>query len=184
MQLTSEHFERTYAGKVQGAMNFRGALDMSALDFLVLFSSISSTFGIARQGSYAAENATLDALAGYWRGFDEPVWSVQWGPWREVGMLANSGGADRVIKVWDLTTMDQIATLAGHRSFVTALQVAKGDNILYSASSDKTLCEWDLQTYERRRVLTGHKGGLYSLAVHHGRACSGSLDATIRVWDP
>ena len=80
--------------------------------------------------------------------------------------------------------MDQIATLAGHRSFVTALQVAKGDNILYSASSDKTLCEWDLQTYERRRVLTGHKGGLYSLAVHHGRACSGSLDATIRVWDP
>ena len=76
--------------------------------------------------------------------------------------------------------MDQIATLAGHQSFVCALQANAG--CLYSASSDKTLAVWSLATYEQLRVLTGHRGGLYSLAVHTGRACSGSLDGTVRVW--
>ena len=91
-----------------------------------------------------------------------------------------SASADSLIKVWDLTTMDQIATLAGHQSFVCALQANAG--CLYSASSDKTLAVWSLATYEQLRVLTGHRGGLYSLAVHTGRACSGSLDGTVRVW--
>ena len=76
--------------------------------------------------------------------------------------------------------MDQIATLRGHQSFVCALQ-ADG-RLLYSASCDKTLAVWRLDTYERLRVVSGHRGGLYSLAVHDGRACSGSLDETIRVW--
>ena len=91
-----------------------------------------------------------------------------------------SASADTLIKVWDLGTMDQLACLAGHQSFVCALCVASG--CLYSASSDKTLGVWSLATYARLRVLTGHRGGLYSLTVREGRACSGSLDGTIRVW--
>ena len=93
-----------------------------------------------------------------------------------------TAAADGLIKAWDLRTYDQLATLAGHHSFVCALQ-ASGDR-LYSASSDKTLAVWCLATYERLRVLTGHRGGLYSLAlVRGGRACiSGSLDGTMRVW--
>ena len=92
-----------------------------------------------------------------------------------------SASADRLIKVWDLDTADQLATLSGHQSFVCALQAAKG--LLYSASCDKTLAVWRLDTYERLRVLSGHSSGLYSLAIDaRGRVCSGSLDATIRVW--
>ena len=76
--------------------------------------------------------------------------------------------------------MSQIASLVGHQSFVCALQESNG--CLLSASCDKTLGVWCLTTYEKLRVLNGHKGGLYSLTVHMGRACSGSLDETIRVW--
>ena len=66
------------------------------------------------------------------------------------------------------------------RGMLGALQAAAG--YLYSASSDKTLAIWDLGTYARLRVLNGHRGGLYSLALHKGHACSGSLDSTIRLW--
>ena len=99
---------------------------------------------------------------------------------RAEALRAFSASADRLIKVWDLDTFDQLASLAGHQSFVCALQTT--DTCLYSASSDKTLAVWSLDTYARLAVLTGHRGGLYSLAVHAGRACSGSLDGTIRVW--
>jgi WD40 repeat protein len=91
-----------------------------------------------------------------------------------------SASADRLIKAWNLATQDQITTLAGHRSFVCALQRVRG--VLFSASCDKTLAAWDLHTYERLHVFTGHRGGLYSLVTHEGRAITGSLDATIRVW--
>ena len=91
-----------------------------------------------------------------------------------------SASADRLIKAWDLDTMDQIATLRGHCSFVCALRAAGG--YLFSASSDKTLAMWCLRTYQRLRVLHGHSGGLYSLVVHRGCVISGSLDRTLRVW--
>merc|ERR1719506_2337899 len=94
-QLTQAHFEKSYAAKVHGAMNLHDAVDMATLDFLVLFSSVASTFGSAGQGNYAAANAALDALAARWRGFGERVWSVQWGFWREVGMAAQKGMAER-----------------------------------------------------------------------------------------
>ena len=70
--------------------------------------------------------------------------------------------------------------MRGHASFVTALQA--GVACLYSASSDKTLAVWSLATYARLHVLSGHRGGLYSLCMHRGRACTGSLDGTVRVW--
>lgn len=91
-----------------------------------------------------------------------------------------SASADTRIKVWDVDTMDQLQTLAGHRSFVCALQAARG--LLYSASSDNTCAVWRLDTYKRVHVLSGHQKGVYSLAFHLGRLCSGSLDTTVRVW--
>jgi WD40 repeat protein len=92
-----------------------------------------------------------------------------------------SAAADRLIKAWDLNTTDQLATLSGHQSFVCALQASRG--LLYSASCDQTLAVWRLSTYERLRVFSGHRGGLYSLTIDaDGRACSGSLDATVKVW--
>ena len=91
-----------------------------------------------------------------------------------------SGSADRLIKVWDLHTLECTHWLEGHRSFVCALQSCRG--VLFSASSDKVCIAWDLRTLQRLRTFDGHTSGVYALAILGGHVCSGSLDETVRVW--
>ena len=57
-----------------------------------MFSSLSSVFGHAGQGNYAAANAFLDALAWHRRAHGMPALTVNWGYLGEVGYLA--GGAE------------------------------------------------------------------------------------------
>lgn len=77
------------APKLQGTLVLEGALAGQPLDFLVLFSSISSFAGLAGQVDYAAANAFLDAYAQerFTRDATFTV-AVNWSQWQEVGMAA------------------------------------------------------------------------------------------------
>ncbi len=88
LQLTPERILSLMAPKVHGAWNLHELTSEFPLDFFVLFSSAASLVGTPGQGSYAAANAFLDALARYRRGRGLPALSVQWGPWAGVGMAA------------------------------------------------------------------------------------------------
>lgn len=55
---------------------------------LILFSSIASLLGLPGQGSYAAGNAFLDAIAAYRRAMGGRATSINWGPWRDIGLAA------------------------------------------------------------------------------------------------
>ncbi|MFD4354067.1 SDR family NAD(P)-dependent oxidoreductase [Nocardia sp. NPDC058518] len=82
-----------YGAKVRGARNLRSVF--APLEFLVLFSSAAATFGSAGQGSYAAANATLDALAESWSARGERVLSIQWGAWSDAGMAVRHDAVAR-----------------------------------------------------------------------------------------
>ena len=88
VQQTDDRFESGLAAKRAGAQNLHAGTQDQPLDFFVMFSSIASVFGSIGQGSYAAANAYLDALAHTRRAQGLPGLSINWGPWSEVGMAA------------------------------------------------------------------------------------------------
>jgi acyl transferase domain-containing protein/acyl carrier protein len=88
IQQTWDRFVNVLAPKVYGAWNLHQLTSTAELDFFVLFSSVASVLGSPAQGSYAAANAFLDALAAHRRADGLTALSINWGAWAEVGMAA------------------------------------------------------------------------------------------------
>jgi acyl transferase domain-containing protein/NAD(P)-dependent dehydrogenase (short-subunit alcohol dehydrogenase family)/acyl carrier protein len=91
-----ERFAKVLAPKVEGAWNLHVATLGMALDFFVCFSSLASLIGSPGQGSYAAGNAFLDALAHHRRAIGLSALSINWGPWADSGMAAETEGSRRL----------------------------------------------------------------------------------------
>ncbi|HWU90969.1 MAG TPA: SDR family NAD(P)-dependent oxidoreductase, partial [Kofleriaceae bacterium] len=92
---SADKLARAFGAKVHGARHLRRVF--TPPDFLVLFSSVAASFGSAGQASYAAANATLDALAHQWSSAGEPVLSIQWGAWSDAGMATRHDAVKRAI---------------------------------------------------------------------------------------
>jgi malonyl CoA-acyl carrier protein transacylase len=82
-----ELFAKVFAPKVSGTWNLHHLTQDLALDFFVLFSSISCILGSAGTANYAAANAFLDAMAHYRASLNLPGLSINWGAWSDVGMI-------------------------------------------------------------------------------------------------
>jgi 1-acyl-sn-glycerol-3-phosphate acyltransferase len=87
-ELDDARFASVLAPKVEGGWNLHRATATRSLDHFVLFSSITSVYGNARQGSYAAANAFLDALAAYRHAQALPALSINFGVFAGVGYVA------------------------------------------------------------------------------------------------
>ncbi|MGW3954238.1 type I polyketide synthase [Streptomyces sp. NPDC004752] len=109
--------ERIMAPKVSGVLTLDRIFE-DRLDFLVLFSSISSVatdFGLS---DYGSANAMLDTYAQSRADDSTHVVSVNWGPWSEVGMAvdtaANAPQAFRMLQGDAVTPADTAAGAAEH----------------------------------------------------------------------
>jgi NAD(P)-dependent dehydrogenase (short-subunit alcohol dehydrogenase family) len=77
----------TFAPKVKGTRVLEELFKDEGLDFLVLFSSLSSVLGAFGQVDYCAANAFLDAFAHYnIRQNNIPTVAINWDTWRDIGM--------------------------------------------------------------------------------------------------
>ncbi|MBS2552884.1 SDR family NAD(P)-dependent oxidoreductase [Catenulispora sp. NL8] len=169
--------ERIMAPKIGGLL----ALDrifQDRLDFLVLFSSISSVatdFGLS---DYAAANAMLDAYAQARADDDTHVVSINWGAWSEVGMAvdtaASAPGAFRSLQANAAAAASgtALAETAG-----AAGTVAAADSTANTVSTvDSPLASGQLSTENGRHVFTAE------IAPHSHWVLSEHLIGDRQVW--
>ena len=80
---SAERFRRVMSPKVMGASHLDALTRKADLDFFVMFSSATGTFGTGGQGSYAAANVFLDALASHRQALGLVGQSLAWGLWTD-----------------------------------------------------------------------------------------------------
>ncbi|MFD7858209.1 type I polyketide synthase [Streptomyces microflavus] len=113
--ITPERAAGVLRPKLDGARNLDELTRELDLTAFVLFSSLAGTLGGTGQGSYAAANSYLDALARHRRDLGLPGTSVAWGLWGG-DSLASGAVAERLIRD-GLPAMDPAtATVALHRA--------------------------------------------------------------------
>ncbi len=95
-QKTSAEAAKVMAPKIQGTLVLEQIFQDQPLDFLVLYSSLTSVLGAFGQVDYAAANAFLDAYT-YAHNLKQTkfVTSINWNAWRDVGMAVNTKSSSK-----------------------------------------------------------------------------------------
>jgi len=80
---------------------------------------------------------------------------------------------------------ENVATGAGHKDWVAAVEFNPGGDLLATASGDSTCKVWNIDTQEELLSFHGHQGAVWSCSWHSGGSflASASLDHSIKVWD-
>jgi len=95
------------------------------------------------------------------------------------------GFGDNVIRVWNLLTGQQIATLEGHTDAPNDLCFSADSKLLASTSQDETVRIWDLETNTCLKVLTGHMKQVTCVSFHPNSTivASAATDGIICLWN-
>lgn len=87
LQQNRDKFEKVLTPKVLGALNlFKAVQKTQQVDFMVFFSSLTSLLGAGGQSNYAVANSFLDGFAEYLMDKGINAVSINWGPWKDMGM--------------------------------------------------------------------------------------------------
>lgn len=100
------------------------------------------------------------------------------------GKLLASGGSDKLINVWDLTTLSLKGSLKHHKDSVSGLVFREKTYDLYSCSFDRTVKVWNLEAMAYVETLFGHQDMIYDISSLAKEHCVtvGGRDRTLRLW--
>ncbi|GAA3464787.1 hypothetical protein GCM10018963_68000 [Saccharothrix longispora] len=132
--LTPGRLDAMLAAKSVAAWHLHTLTEHLDLTRFVLCASIAGSLGAGAQGSYAAANALLDALAEHRRDRGLAALSVSWSPWGEAGM-----GADPAVEAW--------MRRAGVTPIAPALGVSALNQALRLGDTTLTLADVDWSVY-------------------------------------
>jgi acyl transferase domain-containing protein/aryl carrier-like protein len=97
LKLNEERWMPIMEPKMNGVWNLHQQTLNLNLDIFLMFSSMTSMFGLPGQANYASSNTFLDALAGYRRSLGLPALTISWGYVAQVGYVArNEKTAERL----------------------------------------------------------------------------------------
>ncbi|MEU2667199.1 type I polyketide synthase, partial [Micromonospora sp. NPDC007220] len=129
--LTADRLATVLRPKVLGALHLHELTVGRELRAFVLFSALAGQLGAAGQGSYAAANAYLDALAEQRHRQGLPATSVAWGPWAAGGMAATDQAVEERRRRTGVARLDTEAALTA-----LAQCVARGEPATMVAGID------------------------------------------------
>lgn len=129
----------------------------------------------SRINVFARDGRFLRTLTGHELG----VWTLD-----VDGDTLCSGGCDKVLRVWDLTTGHCAHIMRGHSSTIRCIEIADipDEKIVVSGSRDATIRVWDYSSGMCKHVLVGHQQSVRCLKVCGTMVASGSYDGTCRLW--
>ncbi|EIW67100.1 hypothetical protein TREMEDRAFT_45509 [Tremella mesenterica DSM 1558] len=91
-----------------------------------------------------------------------------------------TGSLDGTVRLWDIETGEEKATLFGHIEGVWGVDV---DALrIVSASHDRTVKVWDVSSGECVQTLVGHRGAVTSVQLSDDLIVSASDDGDVMVW--
>jgi WD40 repeat protein len=107
------------------------------------------------------------------------------------GRLVASGGEDRTIKIWEVTTGKLIRTLEGTKEAIQTIQFSPDDRLLLSGSGDflsdrdGELSIWGVLSGQKSRFYIGFKGPVFSAAFSKDGqfVVSAGGDGQVYLWD-
>ena len=97
LQLGAESFRKVMAPKMDGTWNLHVQTANRALDYFVLFSSVSSLVGNPGQANYVAANTFLDTFASYRRSLGLPATTINLGHVAETGYVSRQQGLSELL---------------------------------------------------------------------------------------
>ncbi|XP_071055414.1 autophagy-related protein 16-1 isoform X3 [Onthophagus taurus] len=121
---------------------------------------------------------------------DGEVNAVRWSP---VDRILATGGADRKVKLWDISkgsegrpgTSECRGVLVGSNAGVMSVDFDSTGTMIIGASNDYASRVWTLSDMRLRHTLTGHSGKVMAAKFlgEPSKVVTGSHDRTLKIWD-
>ncbi|KAJ7077600.1 WD40-repeat-containing domain protein [Mycena epipterygia] len=112
---------------------------------------------------------------------DSEVYSVCFHP---DGLRAISGSHDHTVRIWEVSTGQQLHLLVGHTDTVLSVGFSRNGLRAISGSSDQTVRIWDVETGQQLHQLVGHDSSVRSVGLSRdGLHVISSSDKTVRIWE-
>ncbi|KAG0151331.1 hypothetical protein CROQUDRAFT_36884 [Cronartium quercuum f. sp. fusiforme G11] len=96
-----------------------------------------------------------------------------------------TGGTERVIRLWSVTSGKLIKEYPGHGYEIFGIAVAPSNSFFGSVGGDRSVFYWDVGTGTVLKRFSGHSGVVHACAFSFdgNLLVSGGFDAQVRIWD-
>ena len=175
------------AGKIKSSLKVGG--DVPSIDFAPCGNKFAIACNNYLSSSYSVQIFSQDGSTGNFvcqstlKAHSSLVLSVSWSP---CGQWLASGGADKMVYIYDAKTFEVKWPLKAHSGWVKAVAWSPCGQWLTSGGHDKMIYVYDAKTFEVKWPLRGHTDVVTSVCFSSDgkKLTSGSEDSTVRNWNP